>query len=134
VRAWTWGYDLYAPSESFAFHPYNRKGDDQPHMFYENHRDPSIKKSSLVRMKHILGSPLEPWEIGVSYNDTDIERYSLGKHRSMESYMAVFGLNYDTKKQVHYCNRQTTLMDNIQPFLRKNGKGIDYRYVKLGNW
>jgi len=134
VRAWTWGYDLYAPSESFAFHPYNRKGDDKPHMFYENKQDPGLRRSSLLRMKHILGTPLEERDISASFNDTELERYSLGKYRSMDSYMAVFGLNYDSKKQVDYCNRQTLLMDSIHPFVRKNGKGVDYRYVKFGTW
>eukprot|EP00486_Rosalina_sp_Unknown_P012409 CAMPEP_0201585660 /NCGR_PEP_ID=MMETSP0190_2-20130828/124320_1 /ASSEMBLY_ACC=CAM_ASM_000263 /TAXON_ID=37353 /ORGANISM="Rosalina sp." /LENGTH=69 /DNA_ID=CAMNT_0048032039 /DNA_START=1 /DNA_END=206 /DNA_ORIENTATION=+ len=57
VRAWTSGYDLYAPSKSFTYHPYNRK--KRPPLFWEN-QDGGRSLKSQNRIKMVLGQALSP--------------------------------------------------------------------------
>ena len=127
VRAWTNGYDLYAPCKSFTYHPYNRK--KRPPLFWENKDDGRAMKSQN-RIKKILGMPLPPGQEN-NYDDTDIERYGLGKSRSFAKYLKVFGIDLVTKEIYNHCAEAFAgiLHDRLHAYLRPNKRGINYEYV-----
>jgi len=133
ARAFTWGYDFYAPSTSFSFHPYSRK--DKPPMFWENKGGPSRREKqnqetrSQNRIKHILGLPVLKNE----FDEKDLDKYGTGPRRPLDTYYNVFGLDmHKGSTQKDNCNDafNAVLMDNIHVFIRKDGRGIDYRYVR----
>jgi len=133
ARAFTWGYDFYAPSISFAFHPYRRKR--APPLFWNNRgsrREPGSEARARSRIKHILGM-----RSAGNYGDKDIDKYGLGPRRPLERYLKTFGVDL-TKKGLQKDNCRDafkgTLMDYIHTFIRKNGKGIDYNFVSWNDW
>lgn len=127
VRAWTNGYDLYAPARSFTYHPYNRA--KRPPLFWEN-QDGGRSKRSQNRIKKILGMPLDQGQED-NYDDTMLERYGLGTYRDFELYLKVFGIDLETKKVHRHCNDAFSgaLHDRLHAFLRPNRRGINYDYV-----
>ncbi|ETO17657.1 hypothetical protein RFI_19662 [Reticulomyxa filosa] len=126
VRAWTHGYDLYAPCKSFAFHPYQRA--KKPPMFWEQ-PDEGRQSRSENRIKAILGMPVEEDD----YDKTDIQRYGLGAIRPLQTYLTVFGINLQTREVKSNCAEAFSgaLHDRLHAFLRHDGRGIDYNNVYI---
>jgi len=143
ARAWTAGYDFYGPVKDFAFHPYNRpEKDGRPPTFYENWDKISGREKQRIakkRIRHILGQDESkvPDVKNVPLNDEDISKYGLGTKRSLQDYLDVFSLDLtpgDDVEEKNHCQDALagTLMDYMHAFVRKNGRGIDFRYVRYG--
>ena len=65
------------------------------------------------------------------YDKTDIVRYGLGKVRSFDKYLSVFGINMKTGEIYNHCAETFTglLHDRLHAFLRKDSRGINYNVV-----
>jgi len=125
VRLWTSGYDLYAPNNSFSFHPYGRK--KRPPTFWENQgRNPGVREKAHRRIRHIFGQ---------SYTGdvdlTEIEKYGLGKKRKLETYSTIFGVNFQTGKTKNNCpiTFSGLMHKRLHSFIRPDKMGIDYSMI-----
>jgi len=132
TRMWTHGYDLYTFHHSVIYHQYGPgPGGKRPPMFWENgfkHQKDADK--SVRRLKHVMGFAQPPG----TYEDKDIEKYSLGTKadRPIEKYWRLFGINFKTKRVQDNCPIVTSFQvhDKLTMHLRPNGKGIDYEKVR----
>lgn len=137
VRAWTFGYDFYAPRASVAFHPYSRKS--KPHMFWENgpkHRGEEAR--SAARAAGIIHmappKPGDPQEQAPEQHAAtgDVGRYGLGSRRSAEDFMRIFGLDVQSRTVTRdLCSWSTSgaMHRQLTPRLRPDKRGIDYGQV-----
>jgi hypothetical protein len=93
ARLWTSGYDIYTPNITLLYHHYIRK--EKPH-FWEDIKDWYIEqKNAHTKVKYLLGMSSEkPPE----YLMKDIEKYGMGKERSLEDYWNYAGINIQEKK------------------------------------
>jgi len=138
ARAWTHGYDFYGPSEDFAFHPYNRPKKERPPTYLENWKDVDGGKkqaSAKKRIRHILKMEELPEHQRIPLNTDHIEEYGLGEKRELDDYLDVFSLELRVgAEEKNHCKDATrgVLHDNMHIFVRKNGRGIDFRYVRYG--
>ncbi|CAJ1930508.1 unnamed protein product [Cylindrotheca closterium] len=98
LRSFTYGYDIYAPEISVAFHMYAIKENavkrKKVKLFWENGK--LFPGSGLQAMKRLngiigLGDP------GDTYYHKDEEEYGLGGVRSKEKFFSLYGIHPDTK-------------------------------------
>jgi hypothetical protein len=132
IRAWTFGYDLYAPHTSVIFHEYavnsaRRRG---VHSFWEN-RGASNPTAALRRMVAIvkMAPDIDP----STYDHKDEELYGLGTARPVEEFYRLFGMDVRKKTVVpEMCKwvKSGKMHKTFVPALRENGKGIDYSGFK----
>jgi len=97
MRAWTHGWNIYAPRKNLIIHHY-RKGKDGIPKFYGSVNKMSKKfgyawltKRTIRRVKHLLGYPIHTAD-KIKADDmglllADIENYGLGPVRSWEDYL-----------------------------------------------
>eukprot|EP00615_Pteridomonas_danica_P011484 CAMPEP_0114328568 /NCGR_PEP_ID=MMETSP0101-20121206/492_1 /TAXON_ID=38822 ORGANISM="Pteridomonas danica, Strain PT" /NCGR_SAMPLE_ID=MMETSP0101 /ASSEMBLY_ACC=CAM_ASM_000211 /LENGTH=150 /DNA_ID=CAMNT_0001457931 /DNA_START=458 /DNA_END=910 /DNA_ORIENTATION=+ len=129
VRAWTHGYDLYTPHNSVAFHFYHRKS--KPPMFWENsnqHKGEGMKSAYRVQKLISIGTPKQ----GQSVDMTDSDMYGLGTKRKADDFYDIFGIDRTEHKITKkLCDWSTSgrMHRQLTPFIRSNGKGIDYDRV-----
>lgn len=96
ARLWTSGYNFYAPLKPFISHYYSRKG--APKFWDDNKEFEKCRQKAIHRVKYILGlGPLDKVEEDFR---VDIEKYGLGKQRSMKEYWKFMGVDFDKKDQV----------------------------------
>ena len=92
VRAWTHGWDIFAPNDTSVYHWYNTKRTKH----WDEHSREWWKENSksFARVKHLLGT--EP-----VYADNphlvDLGKYGLGTVRSIHEYELEAGINFRTK-------------------------------------
>jgi hypothetical protein len=95
IRIWTSGYNIYTPSENIVFHEYTRQG--SPKVWDDNTYSDvdafeKVKKIIGIETHHELPK-------NISYN---IDKYGLGKERTLEAYYDFAGI--DLKKKRVYKN------------------------------
>ena len=101
ARAYTHGYDLFAPHKMIAYHEFTRQyrgpkvWDDQPE------KTVNLDNSSLLRNRKLFGMDGEK-------NDLDFGEYGFGTKRSLRDYEKYAGICF-SKRSVH----QETL-DNLE--------------------
>jgi len=94
ARVWTAGYDIYSPTQITVYHLYTR--DDQPHVWDD-------KKSfddtdALNKVKQILQFDDEK-NIPIAPNvKENIEKYGLGKKRSLQEFFDFAGIDPKNKQ------------------------------------
>jgi hypothetical protein len=133
VRGFTFGYDHYAPRESVVFHEYasmsNRR--KKVPMFWENqaeHRGAGFKAlkrlTSIIRMATDI--PPNDWD------HSEEQRYGLGTVRSPELFYKLFLIDTKNRKSTQLCPfvKSGKMHINFQPYLRKDGRGIDYSHLE----
>lgn len=91
ARLWTAGYNFYAPLKSFAAHHYVRKG--KPKFWDDLKEFEGCRQKAIGRVKYILGLA----DLDAVQEDfrTDIEKYGLGKARSIDDYWKLLGVKFD---------------------------------------
>lgn len=90
IRAWTSGYDIYTPSENLVFHLYTRKDENKIWTDKTYKDDDAFNKVKLL-------AHLENQEIPSHLLD-NIERYGLGKERTLDDYYKFSGIDLENKK------------------------------------
>jgi SAM-dependent methyltransferase len=101
VRLFTAGYDVYSPNRVVAFHDYgNRRG---RHRHWDDFEWTHLNDLSFKRIRHLLGQ-VESTDAEVLQ---DLDRYGLGKARTLADYEAFAGLDFrrqlingQTKEQI----------------------------------
>ncbi len=88
VRLWTNGYDLYHPNRLVIYHDWNR-GKRRTH--FEDCRDwGKLNERSFARVRHLLRTEASDRAEVLQ----DIEKYGLGRERTLEEYQTYAGVNF----------------------------------------
>mmetsp|Transcript_96358 Transcript_96358/g.144237 ORF Transcript_96358/g.144237 Transcript_96358/m.144237 type:complete len:582 (-) Transcript_96358:29-1774(-) len=137
VRAFSFGYDFYAPTRHVAFHIYairkNLETRRKVSKFSENEVIfPGAKKAGYVRLNGIIG----PSDASKGYNSIEEGKYGVGQVRSTDKFYRTFGIDVISHQL------QDDLCDFVQgtggiqpmhlkfsPFLRYDSLGIDYSRI-----
>lgn len=127
LRAFSYGYDFYAPERSVAFHIFAIKeniGRRQRHKFweYELLYGGALDKS-LARIAGITGMSGSR-----DYNRQEESKYGLGSVRSPESFFHTFGIDPQTRSiKDHLCSFvQKHMHEEFSKYLRRDRMGVDY--------
>ena len=91
VRLWTHGYDIFHPNRLVIFHDWDR--DKRPTHFSDHADWGQLNERSFIRVQYLLG-------MQTFYDPSallDIEKYGLGKIRTLEEYQAYSGVNFANK-------------------------------------
>jgi len=93
VRAWTAGYDLYAPYENLCFHHYLRVGSPRTWSDYPQTWDGYYATGKVKYYCEQDPNPTAEW-YGKNIGQYEIERewYSLGHKRSLQEYYNFSGI------------------------------------------
>lgn len=146
VRAWTFGYDMYTPHNSVAFHFYHRK--QRPPMFWENSKRHQGEAKVLSRINflspHLISLMLQLSgdrakalihfaadlnAIPQGFDHTDMDKYGLGGVRPVEDFFRVFGIDLQHRKitkDLCAWSAPGTMHKQLTRFMRQDRKGIDY--------
>lgn len=134
VRAFTFGYDFYAPERNVCFHMYalskNRQRRLEVPLFSENRKPyKGLEEQALKRLASIIQLNNRPSdEEPVDYIRVEEKLYGLGSARSPQTFYKTFGVNVENQSmENHLC---WFVGENMQkrflPHLREDGMGIDY--------
>uniref|UniRef100_A0A7S2RH17 Uncharacterized protein n=2 Tax=Rhizochromulina marina TaxID=1034831 RepID=A0A7S2RH17_9STRA len=131
IRAWTQGYDLYAPRSSVVFHEYavNSKRRRGIHTFWENSKRPSAGSASTSMKRMVALVRMAPDMSEDSYDHKDEALYGVGTERPVELFYKLFGMDVRRKSMVpELCKfvKSGIMHHTFVKGLRPNGKGIDY--------
>eukprot|EP01064_Diplonema_japonicum_P028129 TRINITY_DN4250_c0_g3_i1.p1 TRINITY_DN4250_c0_g3~~TRINITY_DN4250_c0_g3_i1.p1 ORF type:complete len:610 (+),score=97.24 TRINITY_DN4250_c0_g3_i1:43-1872(+) len=102
ARLWTWGYDMFSPSENILFHHYYREA--QPRVWAEkswaNGKGSPAQNLSYKRLQYILAAPIKGSNKRlVPENTTDhaiirgLPKYGLGPHRTIDQFWKFARIN-----------------------------------------
>ena len=145
VRAWTHGYDFYAPASSAVFHEYEDFSPRRQHRravtptFFEA-RGPSgrnatrelramLRLTALIRLNTTLPTS--------AYDSRATARYGLGIVRPAELFYSTFQLDLPRLRLWPLCPFVTSgrMHDELSPFLSPQGaNGIDYVRATQSNY
>ena len=118
MRAWTSGWNIYAPRQNLIAHQYRPGRLGLPKFWESVGRDSGrpglntrLQSHVVRRVKHMVGYPGDAVENLVQDGDhivlMEYEHYSLGKVRSREDYLSL--TNIDPEKQtcgtMKWCNQ-----------------------------
>ncbi len=128
LRAFTHGYDFYAPRDSVVFHEYAERSSRRKkiHMFWENTGHKGEGQRSLKRATSIIG--MAPDVDPSAWDHSEIDKYGLGKVRPLDLFYKVFSIDVKERSAVQLCPFVKTgiMHKQFQKHLRPNGLGIDY--------
>ena len=104
ARIWTSGYDIYTPTENVIYHLYTRS--DQPHIWDD--KKTYNNKHALNKVKMLMTmAPDSGVEIPEHVLD-NIDKYGLGKERSLQDYFDYAGIDLKNKKVTkQFCPHKT---------------------------
>lgn len=131
IRAFSKGYDLYAPSESVAFHEYAQLSPRRKKitMFWENYSKFQVYASTaLYRSMDAIDfqNPITPIK---DPNRKEFNKYGVGNVRDPSLFRHVYGINPMKKTVVNGCEQIVSgLLHNTfhDKYLRDDGLGINY--------
>jgi len=134
IRGFTYGYDFYAPKDSVVFHEYAERSSRRKkiHMFWENsEKHKGEAQKSLKRALAVIGMApdLDP----STWDHRQINKYGIGKARSLDQFYKLFLINPLKRKAVQLCPfvNSGIMHKQFVPMLRSNGMGIDYSDPKI---
>jgi len=133
LRAFSYGYDFYAPERSVCFHMFAIKkniGRRQRHKFWE-HETIYIGalEKSLARIIGITG--MAGIHSPNNYFRRDESRYGLGHVRPVKKFYSTFGIHPDTAcVENRLCSYvQEQMHRELQSYLRSDAMGVDYARI-----
>lgn len=135
IRGFTIGYDFYAPERSVCFHHYAEGKNKQarnkvPH--YWEHTN-IYAGTGVKAMKRLLGIVhMNPEVPSSEWDHTEEAKYGIGGVRTPEIFYDTFGIDVVQKRaEQHLCRfvESGDMHKKFNPFLRKDGMGIDYRKI-----
>lgn len=97
VRLWTAGWDLFAPNEVLIYHYYGVRDKHRRHnVGNPNARD--LERLTTKRVKHLLGIEATDDPAALA----NLDKYGLGRERSLQEYEAFSGLNFGARTIAQY--------------------------------
>eukprot|EP00980_Cylindrotheca_fusiformis_P030809 scaffold25453_cov171-Cylindrotheca_fusiformis.AAC.2 len=149
IRAFTYGYDMYAPSRPIVYHYYKNnnkkdKKDNNIQMTKKKRRlkfwdlptyDDEVALEAMQRLNAII-------ELGINDNDghvfpKSLKEYGIGQVRTTEKYYKTFGFHRENKTmEPNLCMFVASKEMNLQflPALRDDTMGLDYNHENLKDW
>jgi len=137
LRAFTIGYDFYAPEKSVCFHHYAEgtgeyvaKRENVPKFWDHNRVFAGAGIKAMYRMLGIVH--MNPELDSNMWDHTDADKFGLGGVRTPEKFFDIFGIDVVNKStQGHLCSFVDTgdMHKMFTPFLRADGMGIDYSKI-----
>lgn len=130
IRAFTNGYDFYAPARNVCFDSSN---DDTAvgHTFAENDKlYKGAEKTSLSRLYGLIG--MNPEDKTSEWSHANEDQYGVGKVRETSKFFNTFGVHVREKiTERNLCDFVSSgrMNDNFQEYLRNDGMGIDYSQI-----
>ncbi len=151
IRAFTYGYDFYAPEYSVIFHYYNEKSRKPPPSIQKEKNDTTNKKEkseggislfweqenkvfhgkiTLGAMNRLKGIIHTNPEIS-SYNTIEERVYGLGNVRTTQKYFDTFGIHPSSHSvEKNLCSFvEKDMHELFTKYLRSNKMGIDYSQI-----
>jgi [Skp1-protein]-hydroxyproline N-acetylglucosaminyltransferase len=112
ARLWTNGYDFYTPKENICKHHYTRS--EKP-KYWDDHKNiGETTDKTKLRVNYLLG-----WHnIDKVPEDAkkDIDKFGMGKNRSLDQYWTFCGIDFKNKKGSDYCGK-----------IYKHNKWVDFK-------
>jgi [Skp1-protein]-hydroxyproline N-acetylglucosaminyltransferase len=139
IRAFTHGYDFYAPQRNVAYHIYATRENKESRLnvktFTENAAlFPGAKEEAYHRLNGIIGTG----KPSIEFIHLDQKLYGLGGARRPETFYRTFGIDVNGSEMeqglcdfVQGVGGHTSMHQDFSPFLRYNGMGIDYSRIKF---
>jgi len=126
VRAFTYGYDFYAPERLISFQV------EDPVDFFEGNATsfPGKQSSSLDRLFGLVG--MNPEIDSTSWDHRDEELYGVGKVREASKFFTLFGIHVKERvAEQKLCDFVTSghMQSIFIKNLRADGMGIDYSEI-----
>ena len=128
IRAFTYGYDHYAPEHSVCFHTYSDGNSEfalkrkNVKTFWE-HANLYRNEDGMKRILGIIGMSSHSW------NHKGLDKYGVGHVRTTKQFYDMFGINVRKKKvKKHLCRfvESGEMHRMFVKYLREDGMGIDY--------
>lgn len=120
MRAWTAGWDIYAPRENLIAHQYRPGRMGLPKFWESVGRDSGrpglntrLQKHVLRRIKHMVGYETDTVQAITAAGDaivlTDFERYGLGTERKKEDYLKLTEIDVQNMRcgNMQWCTKAT---------------------------
>jgi hypothetical protein len=131
LRAFTYGYDFYAPERGVCFHMYASEENKEDRrnkvpLFWENQaRYKGVELAAMKRLNMIIGMAHHG---DSEWQHDDMYKYGLGEIRRTDKFFRTFGIHTETKTvEKHLCRFVGhPMMKVFHPALRENGMGLDY--------
>jgi len=132
IRAWTHGYDLYAPQASVLFHEYAQHNSRRHNVpkFWEQTKHRGAGRKSLQRLTALIG--MAPPGMSSDWDRKNSEMYGLGTERPVELFYKLVLVDIAKRSAVPLCQFvHTGDMHRMlhDAHLRADGRGIDYSGV-----
>jgi len=133
IRAFTYGYDHYAPQRSICFHTYASGHEERnkvPHFWQHAQKYQGIGRKAMVRLLGLIG--MLPEVDPSAWDHREEERYGAGSVRTLEKFFKTFGIDVHKKRcEHHLCTfvQGGTMHKEFQKHLRPDGMGIDYSKI-----
>lgn len=103
IRAWTSGYDIYTPSEDLMFHLYTRKDDNKIWTDQTYTDEDAFNKVKMLIKLDDISKPIPNMLLN------NIQRYGLGKVRTIDEYYDFAGIDIKNKKvNKDFCKNTNT--------------------------
>mmetsp|Transcript_6566 Transcript_6566/g.13719 ORF Transcript_6566/g.13719 Transcript_6566/m.13719 type:complete len:572 (-) Transcript_6566:487-2202(-) len=137
LRAFTYGYDMYAPEIGVVFHIYaNQDKTGKRHavpMFWENsklYRGAGL--SAMKRLNTIIGLSKVEYPLS-EYPHLEMDKYGLGTVRKTEKFYETFGIHVHEQWVEHHLCRFVgkPMMKEFLPALRSDRMGLDYDKISF---
>lgn len=134
LRAFTFGYDFYAPEKSVCFRSYDEdENQDGTNTFLEHaNMYPGAEEESMARLLGII--QMNP-EVGMfSWKHEEETKYGVGSVRELSKFFATFGIHVQVRRvEKLLCNFVLSgqMHDTFVPYLKKDGMGIDYDKINF---
>jgi len=137
VRAFTYGYDFYAPLRNVAFHVYATRGNKDERLqvkkFVENETlFPGAKEAAYRRLNGIIRLNRRGLD-DLPFHPVDQVTYGLGSVRRPETFYRTFGIYPEKSKMepklcdfVRGIGPHKSMHTQFAPYLRWDGMGINY--------
>jgi len=112
IRYFTNGYDIYTPSENIVFHEYTRA--DKPKIWTDNPYYSDVAAFEKTKKYLKLEDKDKPYELPDDLKN-NIEKYGLGKVRTLEEYYTFAGIDIVNKTVTsNFCKPNNLETDNIK--------------------
>ncbi|KAL3935406.1 MAG: hypothetical protein SGBAC_009067 [Bacillariaceae sp.] len=148
IRAFSYGYDIYAPSAPIVYHYYTAKSDVERKQYHQKKQkkiplrfwelpsyDAEVAFQAMQRLNTII--ELKTNDNGGHVFPKEMKEYGVGKVRSVDRYYEIFGYHRDTQSmESNMCMFVTTQAMNKKfiPALRPNTMGLDYSHENLKDY
>ncbi len=107
IRAWTHGYDLYAPQASVLFHEYAQHNSRRHNVpkFWEQTKHRGAGRKSLQRLTALIG--MAPPGMSNDWDRTKASEYGLGTARPVELFYKMVLVDVANCVEINQCFRCT---------------------------